>query len=99
MNRADVITRLRAAEPTLREHGVEALFLYGSYARDEAKPGSDIDILVDFLPGRGSGLANFLAPVKAIEASFPGIEIGYGTRETIVPRYLPSIAKSAIRVF
>jgi len=99
VNRADVIERLKAAEPELRARGVAALYLYGSYARDEATPDSDIDVLVDFLPGRGRGRANFLAPIAPLEERFPGKEIGYSTRDSIVDLYLPHIEQSAIRIF
>lgn len=30
-----------------RRYGVERVFLFGSYARSEAKPGSDIDLRID----------------------------------------------------
>ena len=33
--------------PLVRKHGLRAAFLFGSYARGEARPGSDIDLLVD----------------------------------------------------
>lgn len=99
MTRHDVINLLKAAEPELRAEGVGALYLYGSYARDEASADSDIDILVDFAPGRGAGLAGFLAPMIALERRFPGKEIGYSTRDSIVPHYLPHIEATAIRVF
>jgi predicted nucleotidyltransferase len=99
MNRAEVIARLKAAEPALRARGVAALYLYGSYARDEGKEDSDLDILVDFAPGQGKGLSNFLAPVETLEERFPGKQIGFSTRDSIVPIYLPSIERSAIRVF
>ncbi len=46
MRRLDVITKLKAAEPTLRAQGVGALYLFGSHARDEAEPDSDIDVFV-----------------------------------------------------
>ncbi len=99
MNRADVIARLKAAEPALRARGVAALYLYGSYARDDAREDSDVDILVDFEPGQGIGLSNFLAPVETLEGRFPGREIGFSTRDSIVPIYLPHIEQSAIRIF
>jgi predicted nucleotidyltransferase len=99
MNRADVIARLKAAEPALRARGVAALYLYGSYARDEAREDSDVDILVDFEPGRGAGLSGFLAPMETLEERFPDKEIGYSTRDSIVPIYLPFIEQGAIRVF
>jgi len=36
-----------------RNEGIKYLAIFGSYARDEAKEDSDIDILVDFLDARG----------------------------------------------
>ena len=39
--------RLRTLEPTLRQQGVSALFLFGSVARDAAADASDIDLLFD----------------------------------------------------
>jgi predicted nucleotidyltransferase len=36
-----------------RRHGVERVRLFGSEARGEAGPSSDIDLLVRFAPGRG----------------------------------------------
>lgn len=99
MNRSDVIARLKAAEPGLRARGVEALYLYGSYARDEARPDSDLDILVDLEPESTAGLRGYMAPYLYLEDEFPGIDIGYGTREEIVDHYRPYIEQSAIRIF
>ena len=45
MKRSIVISRLKAMEARIRAYGVDALYLYGSHARDEAGEGSDIDIL------------------------------------------------------
>jgi len=36
-----------------RRHGVERVRLFGSEARGEAGPKSDVDLLVRFAPGRG----------------------------------------------
>ena len=33
--------------PILQEYGVKAAFLFGSYARGEAKEGSDVDLRID----------------------------------------------------
>jgi uncharacterized protein len=37
-------------------HGIRRLALYGSVLRDDFGPSSDIDILVEFQPGRTPGL-------------------------------------------
>jgi predicted nucleotidyltransferase len=49
MNRAEVLDRLSRSKPTLvARYGVARLALFGSTARDAARPDSDIDILVSF---------------------------------------------------
>ena len=47
MNAADVIARLKAMEPELRRSGVGSLYLFGSRARGDHRPDSDIDLLYD----------------------------------------------------
>ena len=39
-----------------RRHGISRLALFGSAARGELGPESDIDLLVEFVPGRRVGL-------------------------------------------
>ena len=54
MTRDDILATLREASPELRrEFGVRRLALFGSFARGEAGPDSDVDILVDFDPSLG----------------------------------------------
>jgi len=48
MDRDDVIQRIRAHKARLDELGVSALSLFGSVARGEAGPDSDVDFLVVF---------------------------------------------------
>ena len=47
MTRADLLEKLRALKPWLEEQGIVNVRLFGSYARDEAGPDSDVDLLVD----------------------------------------------------
>ena len=47
MKKAEVILMLKAREAELRNKGVEALYLFGSVARDEAGPDSDVDLFFD----------------------------------------------------
>jgi predicted nucleotidyltransferase len=39
-----------------RKHGIRKLALYGSVLRDDFRPESDVDVLVEFHPGRTCGL-------------------------------------------
>jgi predicted nucleotidyltransferase len=43
-----------AGRGALREAGVRRLGLFGSFLTDRAEPNSDIDLLVEFQPGRKS---------------------------------------------
>ena len=101
MNRETVITRIKQIEERLRRLGVARLYLYGSYARDEARPDSDIDVLVDFAAddARERYLEGFFAPYHVLEENFPGMEIGYSTRDGLEPLYRPYIEQSAVQVF
>ncbi len=49
--KAQLLAALREAGPALRALGVVRLRLFGSFVRDEARPDSDVDLLVDFAPG------------------------------------------------
>jgi predicted nucleotidyltransferase len=49
MNKQQVLQTLRAAKPVLAARfGVTRLALFGSTARDQARPHSDVDIVVGF---------------------------------------------------
>jgi uncharacterized protein len=50
MKRDEVLAVLASHFSELNKLGVKSLALFGSVARDEAKPDSDIDILVEFQP-------------------------------------------------
>ncbi|WGM47097.1 hypothetical protein KOAAANKH_01971 [Brevundimonas sp. NIBR10] len=47
MTRDELLIRLRELKPWLEEQGIVNVRLFGSYARDEAGPDSDVDLLVD----------------------------------------------------
>lgn len=42
-----------------KRHGIRRLALFGSVLRDDFRPDSDVDVLVEFEPGRVPGLAFF----------------------------------------
>jgi predicted nucleotidyltransferase len=48
MTRAELETKIEGIRPRLAEFGVTSLRLFGSLNREEAREGSDIDLLVEF---------------------------------------------------
>ncbi|MBI2172139.1 MAG: nucleotidyltransferase family protein [Chloroflexi bacterium] len=51
MRRDDVIKLLQSHQEELKGFGVRSLALFGSLVRDEARPDSDVDLLVEFEVG------------------------------------------------
>ena len=49
-----------------RVHGVKELSLFGSAARRDTHPGSDLDFVVDFLPGARPGLLGVSAMAREL---------------------------------
>jgi predicted nucleotidyltransferase len=47
---SDVVSILRVREPALRQAGIAHLSLFGSVARNEARPDSDINLAAKFDP-------------------------------------------------
>src|SRR5258706_12802286 len=60
MNIEQVVAKLRAPEPELRHRGVLHAALFGSVARGEEKPDSDIDILIELAPEALVGLFEYV---------------------------------------
>jgi hypothetical protein len=74
---------------------VKSLFLFGSTARDEARPDSDIDLLVEF-----AGPATFDAfmDLKFYLEDLLGRRIDLVTSRSLKPRIRPSVEREAILV-
>jgi predicted nucleotidyltransferase len=49
MTRDELLSKLRELKPWLEEQGIVNVRLFGSYARDEAGPDSDVDLLVEII--------------------------------------------------
>ena len=99
MRRDEAIARLKAAEPDIRSFGVRTLYLFGSVARDEAGEGSDIDVFVEPAAASFYELGNYMGAYERLTATFPGIEVGYSTREGLSKHVRPDVEREAIRVF
>lgn len=50
----EVLDRLRRCERQLKKLGVKRLGLFGSFVREQHDAASDIDVLVEFEPGKKS---------------------------------------------
>ena len=96
--RESVLERLRAAESDLRQRGVASLALFGSAARGEARPDSDIDILIDVAPGHPFSLVD-LVSLKNFLADRLEHDVDVVTREGIGPGIGERVLREAEHVF
>jgi|SRR5690349_13912811 uncharacterized protein len=100
MHRDEVIARLRQTEPALRDFGVNALYLFGSHARGEARADSDIDIFVDPVSDERFGFLQFMEAYDTIRKTVgEDLEVGYSTREGLSPYVRANVENEAIRIF
>jgi predicted nucleotidyltransferase len=99
MHRDEIVSRLKQAEPALRARGVAALFLFGSAARDEARPDSDVDVFVDPASDEHFGFLAFMDAYETIKQAVGGADIGYSTREGLSPYIRTNVEHEAIRIF
>ena len=58
LRREEILKALRDCRPLLDAFGVSRLSLFGSFARDEGREDSDVDLLVEF--GKPIGLFEFV---------------------------------------
>ncbi len=81
---------------TLRERfGVEALYLFGSVARGDAGPESDVDFLVRFL--RPPGFLGYMG-LKLFLEDLLGTRVDLAMDTALRPEVRPWIEKEALKV-
>jgi len=98
MNREQVIATLRSHAPELRHRGVRHAALFGSLARDEAKPTSDIDILIELEPDAHVGLFGYVAITHYLSDLFP-VPVDVANKKTLRPHVRPSAERDALYAF
>jgi predicted nucleotidyltransferase len=94
---AATLGALRARAGHLRERGVTGLWVYGSVARGEARPGEAVDLLVEFAADARLSLVG-LASLRAELAETMGARADLVERATLLPEAQAAIERDAIRV-
>jgi predicted nucleotidyltransferase len=65
-----------------QEHGIRWLAVFGSVLRDDFRPESDIDVLIEFEPGAHPGFEFFGLPDE-MSLLFGGHEVDLITKDTL----------------
>ena len=96
MNKEQVLAILGDRQQELEALGVKSLDLFGSVARDEARPDSDIDFLVDF--SIEASLFDLFRLQHYLEDLF-GCEIDLGTEDSLREHLREPVLEEAVRAF
>jgi hypothetical protein len=75
----------------LKSMGVKRIGLFGSFVRNESKSGSDVDVIVSFLPGY-KNYDTFFKLAELLEENF-GRKVEIITEESISPHFKVEIEK------
>ena len=95
MKKQEVLKKLALAQEELKQFSVKDLYLFGSYAREQAGDESDLDILVDFEPGAEIGLFAF-ARLRRRLSELLGKEVDLVTRDAIRAEMRDEILREAV---
>ncbi len=96
MRRDEALTILNDHRDEIRAFGVASIAIFGSVARDEARPDSDIDVLVEF-DRRPIGLFEFL-DLKTYLEQILGVDVDLATPASLKERLRPSVERDVVNV-
>ena len=94
----ELLSKLAALQPSLRERGITSVSLFGSRARGTAAATSDIDLLVQIAARKRFSLVD-LASVKNFLEEQLGHPVDVVTKEGLDPHIRDRILGEARRVF
>jgi len=95
MERERVMQILRQNQAEINAYGVKSLALFGSVARDEARPDSDVDLLVEF--DRPVGLFGLVALQLRLEELL-GCPVDIGTMDSLKPLIRSRVMEECVYV-
>ncbi len=95
MTRKTVIARIRRHRAQLTKLGVKSLSIFGSVARGEERPDSDVDILVEF---EGRATFDRFMDTKFYLEELLGCKVDLVTPQAIKPRMRPRVMQDLVHV-
>jgi uncharacterized protein len=98
MDSQEIIARLRKNESALRDRGVRHAALFGSSARGDERPDSDVDIMIEIDPAARIGIYEYVA-IKDYIAGLFDTRVDVVRRDRLKPHVRPVAAREAIYAF
>jgi uncharacterized protein len=79
-----------------RANGIRRLAVFGSALRDDFRPDSDIDLLVEFEPGRVPGLFGVARMERELSALLGGRRVDLRTPADLSPYFRQQVMDEAV---
>lgn len=98
MQQSELIATLRSLRPRLEAEGVEHLALFGSRARGDNRPDSDIDLLVE-VPEEGHFSLLDLIGVEHLVGDTTGLSANAVMRRSLRGEFKANIAPDILEIF
>jgi predicted nucleotidyltransferase len=98
MRRDDIIARLKEAEPALRARGIRRAAVFGSVARGDDRPDSDIDIMIEVDPDAHITVFDYVGLKEYVASLFDG-PVDVVSRDGLKPYVRPAATADAIYAF
>lgn len=97
------IRALKSIRPDLERAGVRHAGVFGSVARGDDRPGSDIDIVIEIDAKRVGDIVAYAQIVEriknAVRARCPDAAVDVADRAGLKPRVRPSVERDAVHAF
>lgn len=81
-------------ESLCRARGVRRVLLFGSHARGDARPDSDVDLIVEYDPAGGMSMFQFLDLEEELARLFKGLKVDVISSRGISPYFRESIYRA-----
>ncbi len=98
MDKQEIIARLRENEAALRARGVTHAALFGSRARGDDRPDSDIDIMIEIEPEAVQDVYAYVG-LKSYIAELFAEPVDVVDRAALKPYVRPPVESEAVYVF
>jgi uncharacterized protein len=98
MNREQAIVSLKAQETDLRKAGLSALYLFGSVARGEERPDSDLDLACDIYEQSKMDLIAFAGIMINLEEKL-ATKVDLVPLRSMRPRIKARVEQEMVQVF